>query len=125
MAEDGLMTLGKLRSAIGECIDQSLVEVGTRCGRDGGELPQTPPRQLWTPLHYYRRTRISIRRLCNFRVQDGMPGAPPLPLELVLEIMLYVYMEARGKPHRVFQKFSLVCKVRITHNYILYAPDNI
>lgn len=40
-----------------------------------------------------------------------MTGEQLLPIELVLEIMLYVYTEARAEPHKYFQHLSLVCKV--------------
>ncbi|KAG8798169.1 hypothetical protein FRC17_007546 [Serendipita sp. 399] len=39
-----------------------------------------------------------------------MPSVQQLPLELVLEIMLYVFIDTQGKPHKYFQHFSLVCK---------------
>ncbi|KAG8876018.1 hypothetical protein FRC20_002582 [Serendipita sp. 405] len=39
-----------------------------------------------------------------------MSTVQQLPLELVLEIMLYVFIDAQGKPHKQFQHFSLVCR---------------
>ncbi|PVF99094.1 hypothetical protein CPB86DRAFT_814227 [Serendipita vermifera] len=39
-----------------------------------------------------------------------MTSIQSLPLEILLEIMLYVFIGARGKPHQNFQHFSLVCK---------------
>lgn len=44
-----------------------------------------------------------------------MAGGQPLPIELVLEIMLYLYVDSREKPHRYFHNLSLVCKARILH----------
>ncbi|KIM31014.1 hypothetical protein M408DRAFT_40894, partial [Serendipita vermifera MAFF 305830] len=34
-----------------------------------------------------------------------------LPLELVLEILLYLFIDIRGKPHKRFASLSLVCKM--------------
>jgi hypothetical protein len=45
------------------------------------------------------------------RDRDEMTGRLPLPIELVLEILLYAYTEARDQPHKSFQHLSLVCKV--------------
>lgn len=39
-------------------------------------------------------------------------GVKPLPLELILEIMLYLFIDVRGKPHKQFEALSKVCRVR-------------
>jgi hypothetical protein len=51
-------------------------------------------------------------------------GVKSLPLELILEIMLYVFIDVRGKPHKQFEALSTVCRVnklvfdRISSNYL-------